>query len=400
MDILELSRYVIGALRGHRLRSGLSALGIAIGVFAVILLTSLGEGTRDYIVSQFTQFGTSIIAINPGNVKTVGIPGIFGGTTQFLTIDDAESLRHIPGVRVLTPVAMGQARVEAEGKGRSVYIYGVGHEALEAWQFSVAQGMFLPAIDPHRQGAFTVLGPKLAHEIFGEESPLGKRVRMGGRSLLVVGVMEPKGQLLGFDLDDAAYIPVATSLALFNLPELQEIDVVASTVGLVDPVAEGVRALLKERHRGEEDFTITTQNQMLDTFGKIISIITVAVSAIAAISLLVGAVGILTIMWISVQERTGEIGLLRALGVSPRGIQGIFLLEAVILSIFGGVIGLGLGFVVQALIRGLVPGIPLKTPPEAVIAALLMSLLVGMFSGFLPARRASRLDPVEALRAE
>lgn len=400
MDVPEITRFVIGALVGHRLRSVLSGLGIAIGVVAVILLTSLGEGVRDYIVTQFTQFGTSIIAVNPGKVKTFGIPGVFGGTTHYLTIEDAEALRKIPHVDYVVPVAMGQAKVEARGRGRSVYIYGVNHEAANAWKFKVSQGSFLPEIDAHRQGSHAVLGPTLSRELFGLESPLGKRVRMGGRSFLVVGVMEPKGQLLGFDLDDSAYIPAASARALFNLPELQEIDIVASSVETIDSVVRRTRAILKERHRGEEDFTITTQTQMLDTFGKIISIITVAVSAIAGISLFVGAVGILTIMWISVRERTSEIGLLRALGVSRKGVAGLFLLEAMILGVLGGVGGILLSFTLTFVGHALIPGLPLKTPPEAVAAALLMSLLVGLLSGYLPARRAAELDPVEALREE
>jgi len=400
MDVLELIRFVVGAIRGQRLRSFLSALGVAIGVTAVILLTSLGEGTRDYIVTQFTQFGTSLIGINPGKVKTLGIPGALGGTTHKLTIDDAQALRKVPGVDEVVPVAMGQARVEGNGRGRSVFIYGVGWEASSAWRFSVSQGSFLPEMDPNRRASYAVLGSKLAHELFDETSPLGHRVRIGGYSFLVIGVMESKGQLLGFDLDDTAYIPVATAQDLFDVDELQEIDVVASSTEVIPEVVEGVRAVLMSRHRGEEDFTITTQTEMLDTFGKIIGMITIAVSGIAGISLLVGAMGILTIMWISVHERTNEIGLLRALGVSRGTVQGLFLLESVLLATAGGVLGLAAGLFLTSLGRAAVPGLPLSTPPLAIVAALAMCLLVGVISGVAPARRAADLDPVEALRTE
>ena len=400
MDFLEVIRFVVGALRGQRLRSFLSALGVGIGVAAVILLTSLGEGTRDYIVSQFTQFGTTLIGINPGKVKTLGMPGVLGGTTNKLTIDDAEALRRVPGVNEVVPMAFGQARVEGGGRGRSVFIYGVGWEAASAWRFHVAQGSFLPRMDPNRQGSFTVLGAKLARELFDENSPLGRRVRIGGYSFLVTGVMEPKGQILGFDLDDTAFIPVATAMDIFNIDELHEIDVVAATSEDIIPVSDGIRRLLMERHRGEEDFTITTQTEMLETFGRIIGMITVAVSGIAGISLFVGAMGILTIMWISVHERTGEIGLLRAIGVSRSMVQVLFLLEAVVLSLSGGVLGLVSGFGIMALVREAVPGLPMSTPIEAVIAAMIMSLLVGIISGVAPARRAADLDPIDALRAE
>jgi putative ABC transport system permease protein len=400
MDLLELLRFVGGAVRGHRLRSFLSALGVGIGVAAVILLTSLGEGTRHYIVSQFTQFGTSLIGINPGKVKTFGMPGVLGGTTHKLTIEDAEALRKIPGTEEVVPLAFGQAKVEGRDRGRSVFIYGVNWEASSAWRFEVAQGTFLPRMDPRRRGSFAVLGAKLARELFDDDSPLGERVRVGGYSFLVVGVMEPKGQLLGFDLDDTAFVPVATLMDMFNMDELQEIDVVAESTEAIPEVVDGIRRMLMERHRGEEDFTITTQTEMLETFDRIIGIITVAVSGIAGISLLVGAMGILTIMWISVHERTGEIGLLRALGVSAATVQRLFLLESVLLAMAGGGLGLAVGFSLASLLRTLVPGLPFKTPVEAVVAALLMSLLVGIVSGVAPARRAAGLDPIEALRAE
>ncbi len=400
MDFLELLRFVGGALRGHRLRSFLSALGVAIGVTAVILLTSLGEGTRDYIVGQFTQFGTSIIAVNPGKVKTLGMPGALGGTTHKLTIADAESLRRLPNVNEVVPVAFGQAKVEGGGRGRSVFVQGVGWEAAKAFRLKVSQGVFLPPMDPNRKSSFAVVGYKLSQELFGEESPLGKRIRIGGSTFVVIGVMEAKGQMMGFDLDDTVYVPVASAMDLFDVDELVEIDVVASGTEVIPDVVAAMRSILMSRHRGEEDFTITTQTEMLETFGKVIGMITIAVSGIAGVSLLVGAIGILTIMWISVHERTNEIGLLRALGVSRTTVQGLFLLESVMLAVTGGLLGLGAGFGLVILSKAAVPGLPLTTPPLAVAAALAMCLLVGIISGVAPARRAADLDPVDALRTE
>jgi putative ABC transport system permease protein len=187
---------------------------------------------------------------------------------------------------------------------------------------------------------------------------------------------------------------------LFDVDELVEIDIVASGTDVISEVVEEARAVLMARHRGEEDFTITTQTEMLETFGKIIGMITIAVSGIAGVSLLVGAMGILTIMWISVHERTNEIGLLRALGVSRTTVQGLFLLESVLLAVAGGFLGLAAGLGLVGLGRAAVPNLPLSTPPLAIIAALAMCLLVGVISGVAPARRAADLDPVEALRTE
>jgi putative ABC transport system permease protein len=314
----DLIRLAYNAVAGHKLRSALSMLGIAIGIASVILLTSIGEGTRRYIVGQFSQFGTNILSVTPGKSETLGIPGVLGGTTRKLTIDDALALERLSGVDEVVTGAYGTARVEANGRGRSVFIYGVTPNVPTAWKFAVRQGSFWPAGDPRRGGQVAVLGPKLKRELFGEENALGRFVRIGGSRFRVLGIMESKGQFIGFDIDDAAYIPVASSMRIFNLPELNEIHVVYEHAGLADPVEREVRRVLIARHNGKEDFTITTQEAMLDVFGNIMNMITLAVGAIAGISLLVGSIGILTMMWIAVGERTQEIGLVRAIGATRR----------------------------------------------------------------------------------
>lgn len=400
LDSGDLLRLSSGAMRGHPTRSALSMLGIAIGVAAVVLLTSLGEGARRYIVAQFSQFGTNVLAINPGKTETGGIPGAFGGTTRKLTIEDAEAIARLQEVQKVVPMALGQARVEGGGRGRSVFIYGTTSSLPAVFTFEIGQGSFLPPGDPRRGGSVAVLGPKLKRELFGEENALGEFVRVAGARLRVIGVMAPKGRMLGFDIDDAAYIPVTTAMRLFNLDELQEVDVLFSHEGMTDRVAEAVRRLLVERHGGKEDFTLTTQTEMLNVFGRVMDVITLSVAVIAAISLLVGAIGIFTMMWISVGERVGEIGLMRALGATSGQVHGIFLAEAVMLTSVGCAAGLAFGLLVTLLVRLMVPGLPLGTPAEYVLAAVVMSVVAGLVSGVSPARRAAALEPVEALRAE
>jgi putative ABC transport system permease protein len=396
----ELLRFCAGSIWSHRLRSVLSMLGIGIGIAAVILLTTIGEGTRRYILRQFTQFGTNIISINPGKTETVGIPGVLGGTTHKLTIDDAQALEKIPDVTRVVMLSVGQAAVEAEGRTRSVFIYGVTDGVPEVWRFKVGQGEFLPGGDPRRGTSVTVLGSTLAQELFGDANPLGEFVRVAGSRLRVIGVMAPRGQILGMDIDDVAYVPVATGLRMFNQDELLEIHVTYPHERLTDVMVERVRAVLTDRHRGNEDFTITSQTAMLDVFGNVMGMITAGLGAIGAISLLVGSIGILTMMWISVGERTHEIGLLRAIGATRRQVLAVFWGEALLLSLLGGLLGLVGGLGIAWTVRLLVPGLPLSTPPGFLLAAVLVSLVTGLLSGVLPARKAASLDPIEALRAE
>ncbi|HSF18316.1 MAG TPA: ABC transporter permease [Vicinamibacteria bacterium] len=400
MSTASLLRFALTSVSGHRLRSALSTLGIAIGIGSVILLTSIGEGTRRYILGQFTQFGTNLIAINPGKAETLGIPGVLGGTTHKLTLDDMEALGRLPSIEKIVPVVFGMARVEAQERGRSVFVYGVTPDIPDVWKFHVRQGSFWTGDDPQRRQAAAVLGPTLKRELFGNENALGSFVRIGGARFRVVGVMEPKGQFLGFDIDDSAYIPVASAMRIFNVDEVNEIDLIYRGTVRLQTVVDQVTRLLVDRHSGNEDFTITTQEAMLDVMGNVMNVVTVAVGAIAGISLLVGAIGILTMMWIAVGERTHEIGLIRAVGASRRQVQAVFLAEAVALATAGGGIGLLGGIGVSTLLQAAVPGLPVHTPLNFVGLALAVSFLTGVLSGVVPALKASGLDPIEALRAE
>lgn len=395
-DFLTLTS---SSLVARRARSFLTALGIAVGIAAVVLLTSLGEGLQQFVLSQFTQFGTTIVAINPGKATTAGTSmGVFGSERP-LTIEDAVALERLPFARAVVPFVQGNAEVEFSKRRRRTTVYGAGPYMPEAFKMSVEVGRFLPVDDPTAPRALAVLGSKMRSELFGEENPLGKLIRIAGSRFRVVGVMESKGTVLGFDLDDTVYIPAARAMSLFNVEGLIEIDVMYEEGADVSVVVDDIRRTLEARH-GSDDVTITTQQQMLDVLGGVLDILTFAVAAIGGISLLVGAIGIVTIMTIAVNERTNEIGLLRALGAKQSQVLLLFLGEAIVLSAVGGVAGLTLGAGLGWLLALLIPALPVQLSLFYVLLAEGIAVLIGLLAGVMPARRAAQLDPVEALRAE
>ncbi len=396
-DLLGLT---LEALRSHRLRYGLSALAITVGVAAVVLLSSLGEGMRHFIMGQMTQFGTNLIAINPGKIETGGVPGLLGGSARRLTLEDANALSRLPGVTGTVPTAYGSGVIKFENKSRRVYVYGATSDVPRTWSMDVAVGEFLPDMDYDRTSPVVVIGPKIQRELFGDASPLGQIIRIAEARFRVIGVMEQKGQFLGFDLDDAAYIPVANAMQLFNRPELDEIDLLAASADAIDPVVERATALLKERHNDTEDFTIITQKEGQAMVDRIVSVVSGVVTGIAMISLLVGAIGILTIMWIVVQERVGEIGLAKAIGATRGQILLWYLFESAVTALVGGVAGLLIGVGGAWLLSSTVPGINSLTSPLIVVEAIVMALVVGVGAGVAPAMKAASMDPVEALRGE
>ena len=387
------------SLIAHRMRSFLTSLGISVGIAAVVLLTSIGEGLHQFVLSEFTQFGTTLISINPGRTTTSGANVGGFGTERPLTIEDSEALKRLPYARAVVPLVQGNAEVEADNRRRRTTIYGAGSEWPEAYNMRVKSGRFLPEDDPVAPRAFAVLGSKLRQELFGERNPLGQRITIGGSRYRVIGVMESKGTVLGFDLDDTVYIPAARALSLFNKDTLFQIDVMYEEGTTVDTVVEGIKSLLEARH-DREDVTITTQQQMLDVLGSVLDVLTFAVGAIGGISLLVGAIGIVTIMTIAINERTNEIGLLRALGARQSQVLSLFLGEAIVLAAIGGLSGLVLGIGIAQLLHFALPALPVHTPVHYVLLAEAIAVVIGLLAGVLPARRAALLDPVEALRSE
>lgn len=395
-DFLNLTG---SSLIAHRLRSFLTALGIAVGIAAVVLLTSIGEGVHQFVLSEFTQFGTTLVSINPGKTTTSGANVGGFGTERPLTIEDSEALKRLPFARAVVPFVQGNAEVEAGNRHRRTTIYGSGPQMPTAFSMRVKSGRFLPEDDQLAPRAFAVLGSKLRQELFSDHSPLGQRITIGGSRYRVIGVLESKGTVLGFDLDDSVYIPAARALSLFNKDTLFKIDVLYDDETPVDKVVDGIRTVLEARH-GRNDVTITTQQQMLDVLGSVLDVLTFAVGAIGGISLLVGAIGIVTIMTIAINERTSEIGLLRALGAKQSQVLSLFLGEAIVLAAVGGLSGLVLGIGIAQLLHFALPALPVHTPVLYVVLAEAIAVVIGLLSGVLPARRAALLDPVEALRSE
>jgi putative ABC transport system permease protein len=395
----DLLRFTVNSARSHRLRSGLTALGIGIGVTAVVLLTSIGEGLQRYILSEFTQFGTNIISINPGRPETFGGGNLPLAMIKPLSLDDADALARVPFVTDVTGSVQGNAEIQGNGRSRRTLVTGTGPNMPEVYSLPVGLGEFLPPDDPRAPRAFVVLGSKVRDELFDAENPLGAKVRIGGRRFRVVGVMESKGTVLGFDMDDAIYIPVARGLEMFNREGLADISVLYDETVSATEIEAGIRRMLIARH-GAEDFTLTSQQQMLDVLGSVLRVVTLAVAALGGISLLVGGVGIFTIMTIAVRERTSEIGLLRSLGAVRTHIRNIFLGESILLAALGGVGGLLLGAAIVEAAKLLVPSLPLNYSIPYAIAAETTAVLIGAIAGVLPARQAAALDPVEALRTE
>ena len=399
MYIRDLITLTSSSFLTYRMRSFLTGLGIAIGIAAVILLTSIGEGLHQFVLSEFSQFGTNIISVQPGKTQTQGgNVGIFGSARP-LTLEDADALRRLPYVEYVIPGLMGNAEVRFEGKTRRTMVLGEGRDFGKAFTMKVQSGSFWTDADDEQARAQAVIGAKIQQELFGDTNPLGQYLRVGGQRYRVVGVMESKGQVLGMDMDDAVFIPAARAMELLNRPGLMEVNVSYRADVEADVLIRSIKNRLIEVH-GREDFTIISQEQELEVLSSVLDILTFAVGALGAISLLVGAVGILTIMTMAVTERTAEIGLLRALGAREQQVLLLFLGEAMMLSALGGGLGLLLGIGIAQGLHLLVPALPVHTPWMFAALAELTAVSIGLAAGVIPAMRAAKLDPVEALHAE
>ena len=397
MKLADLLAFALGALGGHRLRTALSLLGMAIGVAAVVALTGLGEGARNYVVGQFTQVGTNLVIVLPGRNETTGaFPGV-AGVPNDLTLDDALAIaRQVPQAVRVAPVAVGTETVSFGERRRQVAVLGTTRELFAIRRLPVARGQGLPAGELERGSPVAVLGPETAAELFGGENPIDEVVRVGSWRMRVIGVVAEKGLQLGVNLDDMVVVPVKTAMKMLNRRSLFRILIEARHHGDLEAVKADVEELLLERH-GERDITCITQDAVVSTFSSILGALTLALAAIAAVSLTVAGVGIMNVVLVSVSERTAEIGLMKAVGARPRQILAVFLAEAALLSTAGGLLGLAFGWLGVRLLVAVYPSLPAEPPLWAAAAAFAVSFLVGVVFGVLPARRATRLEAVAAL---
>lgn len=401
MPPLELFLTALDTLRANKIRAFLTTLGVLIGVLSVILLVSLGEGARQYLAETFAGMGSNLLQVVPGRRETKGFGAPPVGTVHKLTREDEIALRHrattLDGV---TAVVNGGATVRFQNRRRDTFILGVGGRFDEIRQMRVDQGRFFAEedIDAHRR--YAVLGRTVVREIFGDENPLGRVVKIADSEFRVIGLMEHKGITLGFDMDDLVFVPSTSAMDLFAMDGLSNLLIRARDKVSIEPAIEEVTDILRRRHGDIIDFTVVSQDDMLSTVNGIMATMSMLLLAIAAISLVVGGIGIANIMLVSVRERTREIGVRRAVGAKRRHILLQFLIEAIVISLVGGLIGLALGAGLIGLSRLLLPTLPLRLSIDIIGVAIGFSALVGVLSGVMPARRAANLDPVEALRYE
>ncbi len=391
-------RFGLRALAGYRTRTWLMLLAMAIGVGSVMVLTALGEGARRYVMGEFAQLGTHLLIVLPGRSETTGgHPPLMGETPRDLTLDDALALLRSPYIKQVAPIVVGSAPVSVAQLEREVTILGSTADLLPVRHLEMSRGQFLPPGDFEASAAVTVLGTKLKTELFGNQRALGEWVRIGDRRFRVIGILSASGQSLGTDLADVAIIPVATAQALFNQASLFRILAQAKGREVIPLAQKAIADIIRDRHEGEDDVTVITQDAVLSTFDGIFRALTLTVAGIAAISLSVAGILIMNVMLVSVTQRTAEIGLLKALGAPQKQILHLFLLESALLSALGAALGIAVAYSGVWALGRFFPAFPLHIPPWALAASVAIALAAGLLFGALPARRAARLDPVRAL---
>ena len=391
--------FALASLAFSRVRTLLMLLAMSIGVAAVVVLTAIGNGARHYVVDQFSSLGTNLVIVVPGRAETAGgaATTLVGETPRDLTLDDARSLLRGDALRRMAPFNLGEIAVSYRGRERQAPLLGSTAALLPIHHLEMARGSFLPEEDMEIARPVCVLGATISRELFGRQNPLGEMVRLGGFRCRVIGVLASQGRSLGHDTEELVVVPVAFAQMLLNTEGLFRILVEAREPESIPRLKAFILDTIARRHYGEEDITIVTQDSVLATFERILGALTLSVAGIAAISLIVAGILIMNVMLMAVAQRTGEIGLCKAIGASRRQIMVLLVTEALLLSAVGGLLGLAMGLAGSRLARSLYPELSAGPPSWAMVAALGTALATGLIFSLLPARRAARLDPIQAL---
>ena len=417
MKLLDSLNIAIRSLFTNKLRSSLTMLGVIIGVGAVITLMAAGRGAQAFVASTFEKVGTNLLMVTPSSPEATGMAALLPGfSTASLSLNDAKAIADSVDANLVLGVAPASeniAEVTIGGESCSSIVVGVTPEFQYVLNYPVTAGQFISERDVSSRGRVVVLGSEVAEELFGLDDPIGQRVKMKGKRFTVIGILEPKGSMaiMGMSIDRVVMVPITTfQTRLFTQrttggeDAVQSIAVKVASAEVVDEVSEEIETILRKRHRirpdEENDFAIISQEQVMGMFEEITMVFTIFLGAIASISLLVGAIGIMNIMLVSVTERTREIGIRKAVGAKRRDILFQFLTEAAMLSFIGGGIGIIGGWLVSRLVSLIdIGGVNLRTvvSPDIVILAVSVSIFVGLASGIYPALRASRLKPIDAL---
>ncbi|NEP14939.1 MAG: FtsX-like permease family protein [Symploca sp. SIO2C1] len=404
MDIVESIKMSSTTLIANKLRSGLTMLGIIIGNASVIAMVGIGQGAQKLASEQFEALGPNLLFVIPGSRKTRRLRF---ETPKTLVFQDAKAIAsQVRAVSEAAPELRAPQLITYRNKNTQSQVTGTTSEFLSVRNFEIAQGRFITELDLKRNNQITVLGPELAKQLFGKQNPIGKQLRIKNGSFQIVGVMKAKGTALGTNQDDVAYVPITTManrLVGNTSPYGLQVSLIAVSAKDKDRIGAAqfqIENLLRLRHKitNEDDFFVRTQKDILVIVNSITGALTLMLGAIASISLLVGGIGVMNIMLVSVTERTSEIGLRKAIGATEEDILIQFMIEAVILSAAGGIIGTLIG-VGGVLLVGAVTPLSTGISPGVILLAVSVSGGIGLFFGILPAQRAAKLDPIVALRS-
>ena len=403
MNLLECLATALASLSQNKVRSFLTTLGVIIGVMSVILLIALGEAAQAYIRNQFAGMGSNVLLITPGKQETTGMVVVNAGSFHKLSYRDANEIeRKGVGIRGMSANVFGAAQIRYLSRQRDCLTIGCTPDLAMIRDMKVRLGRFIEDRDVEKNSKVCVIGDTVRRELFGSAPAVGESISVNRSKHMIVGVIEPKGMMLNVDLDDIVLIPLPSGQKLFHGGEdvLFEIVLSARSPEDIKQATASAREILIAAHDHNEDFTITDQDGMIGSFDRIFNALRTMLLGIACISLVVGGIGIMNIMLVSVRERTREVGIRKAIGAKRRDIGLQFLAEAVTLSMFGGLMGIALGWLTTVLVRHLYPTYPVFLSGWSVLMSFVFSLTVGIFFGVYPAVKASGVDPVEALRYE